>query len=458
MSIIINQPKPVRKHTVLFISSCIVVFFLIGLMSFPTPASAESSFNNDIALERISTATRSDGLGYVLRFHFTVAPDSFKVVQSSAELVQIAFYSQGIPHVTDQISYHGAVAALEHTNLTNGLGVDITLNPETYYRAQAYMDQNRRHVLLGLTEVSNREINILTDGIEPVMWNNTIANADDEFIEADATLSDSELEELLAVNGDEIWPDSGPLSPAEINRSAITFDTIILDAGHGGRDPGSIGAGGSFEKDIALAVTKKVGEYLNQYLPDLRVEYTRTDDTFIGLAERGRIANRKNGNLFVSIHTNAHTGRQANGAEFYFLGQGRSASALEVMRRENSVVRFEQETDEIEELTQQQLMIYELQNAGNLAMSQHFAELLNHQFSQRAQRRSRGVKQAGLQVLWEASMPGVLIELGFISNPAEERFMMSEYGQSILASAIFRAIRDYKESFERASRDRNNID
>ncbi|MCH8557297.1 MAG: N-acetylmuramoyl-L-alanine amidase [Balneolia bacterium] len=447
-----------RKHTVLFFSFCIVVSFLIGLLSFPGSASAESSLNNDVTLERISTATRSDGLGYVLRFHFTAAPDSFKVVQSSAELIQIAFYNRGIVHETEQIAYHGPITALERTNLYNGLGVDITLNPETSYRAQAYLDQNRRHVLIGLTEVSSREINVLTDGVEPVMWNGNIAAAGDEFIEADTTLSDSELEELLAVDNDDFWPESGPLTPAEINRSAITFDTIILDAGHGGQDPGSIGAAGNYEKDIALAVTKKVGEYINQYLPELRVEFTRTDDTFIGLAERGRIANRKNGNLFVSIHTNAHTGRQANGAEFYFLGQGRSASALEVMRRENSVVRFEQEADEVEELTQQQLMIYELQNAGNMAMSQHFAELLNHQFSQRAQRRSRGVKQAGLQVLWEASMPGVLIELGFISNPTEERFMMSEYGQSILASAIFRAIRDYKESFERASRDRNNND
>ncbi len=447
-----------RKHTAFFFSSCLIVLFLFGLLSFPAPSVAGSSSavsgTESIKLERISTATRSDGLGYVLRFHFTAAPDSFKVVQSSAELVQVAFYKNGVTHETDQISYHGPVNALERTDLYNGLGIDITLKPETSYRAQVYLDQNRRHVLLGLTEVSAREITLLTDGIEPVLWNGNETASGEVHEIADSTFTDEDFDELFAAD-DDFWPESGPLTPAEINRSAITFDTIILDAGHGGRDPGSIGASGNYEKTVALAVTRKVGEYINEFLPELKVEYTRTDDTYVGLAERGRIANRKGGNLFVSIHTNAHTGRQANGAEFYFLGQGRSASALEVMRRENSVVRFEEDTEAIQELTQQQLMIYELQNVGNMAMSQHFAELLNHQFSQRAQRRSRGVKQAGLQVLWEASMPGVLIELGFISNPTEERFMTSEYGQSILASAIFRAIRDYKESFERASKDRS---
>ncbi len=425
----------------------IYIFTFLLLLVLPFTGNGHSAaVGSDI--ERVSIATRSDGLGYVIRFHFKSAPLAFRLVQPEPGHIQVLFEHSGSKPDKERISVYDPFTEISFVPLPEGHGSDIRLDSDRSFIARAYHDQNRRDVLVGLTEVSESEIRMLTEGIPAIEWQSGLqASAELDTVSAGSSPPDEFPDEAR---------DDDTISPAPINRSATTFNTIVLDPGHGGRDPGAIGANGSFEKNIALAVARKVGGYIEEYMPELNVIYTRQDDTFVGLAERGRLANKSEGHLFVSIHTNSHTGRQANGAEFYFLGIGRSSSALEVMRRENSVIRFEEGTDATEELTEQQLMIYEMQNIGNMAMSQHFAELLDYQFAQRAQRRSRGVKQAGLQVLYEASMPGVLVELGFISNPAEERFMNSDYGQSILASAIFRAIRDYRDNFNRAQRDRNS--
>ncbi|MFW6347587.1 MAG: N-acetylmuramoyl-L-alanine amidase family protein [Cyclonatronaceae bacterium] len=415
------------------------------------PASNIAQDTETIRLEAISTADRSDGLGYVVRFHFTARPDSFKVIQPEAGHTQMVIYHSDIKYDDVRLPQSQVFSSFEISDIPNGIGLDIRFlsaeqrGNDRVFIARAYPDQNGQHILLGYTEISKPEMQMLSDGIEALNWDTMSEQELSEAAPAPEqapadTAATLPQEDILAENEDAL---------INVNRSAIRFDTIILDAGHGGRDPGAVSPSGRYEKDIVLAVAKKVGEYIKEYLPELNVVYTREDDTFIGLAERGRIANRNQGNLFISIHTNSYSGRRASGVEFYFLGTGRSQSALEVMQRENSVIRFEEGEDATTELTRDQLMVYELQNIGNMAMSQKFAEFLNQQFSERAQRRSRGVKQAGLQVLFEASMPGVLAEIGFISNAQEEQFMTSEYGQSILASAIFRAVREYKNFTER---------
>src|SRR5699024_1160554 len=222
----------------------------------------------------------------------------------------------------------------------------------------------------------------------------------------------------------------------------------ILDPGHGGHDHGAPGYGNIKEKDIVLSIAKKVGGYIEENLPDVNVVYTRDDDSFIELEERGSIANRHSGDLFVSIHANSSTSRQPYGSEVYFLGLERSQSALEVMKRENKVVR-PNNGDEQKKLSQEELLIYELANSGYISSSERFAGMIEHQFDKRAQRRSRGVKQARFVVLYHASMPAVLVETGFISNRNEAKYLASDYGQSIIASAIFRAIRSYKQQVER---------
>lgn len=449
------------------LSSTLLLFILSVLFLLPESVSgfsesADAAYLSPVSgvaateanrLDRISAARRSDGLGYVIRFHFSARPDSFRVFQPEKNLIQFAVYSSGEIQLADNLQLPEPFGDVRITQTAFGLGFDIPVHSDTPYLAQSYIDQNRRHVLVGLTEISEREIDRLTGGLAPLAWNPE-PNGSSETRSAEAAPAEAGLPE------EAVFPEIPLPAPAGAANGAagselvnwMVFDTIVIDAGHGGRDPGAIGASGSFEKDIVLAVALKVGEYINQYMPELNVVYTRNDDTFVGLAERGRIANRNNGHLFVSIHTNAHTGRQANGAEFYILGQGRTQSALEVMRRENAVTRFEDQEDRPEELTDFMLLTHIMQNSGNIRQSETFAGLLEQQFAQRAQRRTRGVKQAGLQVLFEASMPGVLVELGFISNPQEERFMKSDYGQAILASAIFRAIRDYKDLIQRRQR------
>jgi N-acetylmuramoyl-L-alanine amidase len=224
----------------------------------------------------------------------------------------------------------------------------------------------------------------------------------------------------------------------------------VLDAGHGGHDGGA-SANGIREKDVVLAVTKKVGHYVEDRL-GIRVVYTRDDDTFVPLHERGRIANESCGKLFVSIHANAAGSRSAHGSETYFLGLHKSQSAADVMERENSVVALESDPDLYAGFGDAEVIVQTLATTAYQRESERLASLIQGQFEHRVDRPSRGVKQAGFLVLWRASMPAVLIELGFVTNPSEARFLRSENGQDLLASAIFRSIRDYKEQYERGLR------
>ena len=383
-------------------------------------------------LNRISAVERSDGLGYVVRYHLTQPVDSFDVFQPTENLIQMMLYSEQLdtvefikPEISDVFK------SFELYDVPSGIAVDITMNDGYYFNTRTYPDQNRRDLLLALTTTTKDNIAGLVDGMEPIQWSLYSLTDDPDFeIELDI-FDDGDFERM---NGSK-------------------FEVVVIDAGHGGRDPGSIGVGGIRESDVALAVALKVGEYIEQNIPDLKVVYTRTDDRFIGLAERGKIANNHNGDLFVSIHANSFSHnniqrqRSAYGAEVYFLGMARSQSALDVMKRENAVIRFED--DQPEQLTEEDLLVYELTNAGNMRTSEELAVQIEKQFRERAQRRSRGVKQAGFQVLYEASMPGVLIELGFLSNPNEANFINSEYGQTIFASAIFRSIRDFKLQYDK---------
>jgi N-acetylmuramoyl-L-alanine amidase len=439
-------------------------------------------------LPRISVATRSDGLGYVFRMHFASAPDSFKVFQPSADLIQVAVYKSGVN--VSQVALPapgGVVTRYEITAIPGGFGLNLHLAPNSFFLARAYPDANRNHLLLGLTRASARDLSVLTNGMTVIDWNRLSGGTaaapppsqkpsdttrpqtppsgtppavsppvgQPPVRQADTTTTPTQQPTAVppsnqAATNPATIPVTNPApttTPAPANQSA-RLRTIVLDAGHGGRDPGAIGPARNQEKVIALAVTKKLGAYINEHLPDVNVVYTRTDDRFIDLHERGSIANRAQGDLFVSIHANAHTTRQPSGTEVYFLGVARTQSALEAMKRENSVIMLENPASRTRELTEEELILYELTNVGYMAASQRIAGKMDEQFTNRAGRHSRGVKQAGFIVLYQASMPAVLVELGFISNPAEERFMASENGQNILASALFRAIRDYKVALE----------
>lgn len=386
----------------------------------------------DNSLTHVTTSERSDGKGYVIRLHLRQQADSFRVYQPSPDHIQFALYDSGVHPDDIAVPTHSPVInEAQFSKISNGIGIDIQLKQKAFYEVDAYPDGQTNDLLLGLTNIEEETIAQGTQNVGPVEWSSD-APAPNELPE----IPEGEAEENIAENGE-----------YDRVKSKIKFDRVVLDPGHGGHDTGAIGHNNVLEKDIVLNIAKKVGGYINENLPKVEVIYTREDDRFIALEERGSIANRHEGDLFVSIHCNAHSSHRPYGSEIYFLGLERTQSALEVMKRENTVVRADSNTEQ-KELSQEELLIYELANSGYLSTSERIAGMLEHQFDERAQRHSRGVKQARFVVLYHASMPAVLIETGFISNPNEANYLTSEYGQNIVASAIFRAIRDYKEQSE----------
>jgi len=227
--------------------------------------------------------------------------------------------------------------------------------------------------------------------------------------------------------------------------------TIVLDAGHGGKDVGCLGAS-SHEKDIALGITLQLGAYIREYLPDVKVIYTRSSDVFIPLDQRAHIANEKKADLFISIHCNSASNRAAFGTETWVMGMHRSEANLEVAKRENAVIMLEENYEDkydYDPTSPVAHIIFSIQQYAFQDQSIDLAHTIQEQFRTRAGRKDRGVKQAGLVVLYKTAMPSVLVETGFLSNKDEEKFLRSKYGQEIIASAIFRGIRDYKAALEK---------
>ncbi len=245
-----------------------------------------------------------------------------------------------------------------------------------------------------------------------------------------------------------------PLPANSSGYGAYRLRTVVIDPGHGGRDPGALGRR-SMEKDIVLAISLKLGEYINQYLPDVNVIYTRNTDEFVELHRRAEIANRNNADLFISIHANANPNRSAKGTDTFVLGRSKTKENLELAMKENAAILLEDDYDEqyegFEPNSTESYIIFSMMQNTFLSQSLDFASHVQSQFRERVGRVDRGVKQAEFVVLWQTTMPSVLVEVGFISNEDEERFLMSQQGQAYIASAIFRAFRDYKVSIERKS-------
>lgn len=230
--------------------------------------------------------------------------------------------------------------------------------------------------------------------------------------------------------------------------------TVVIDAGHGGFDPGCEGKLAK-EKDIALAIALKVGHYIEENIPDVKVIYTRKTDVFVELWRRAEIANEADADLLISIHVNAFTKSYARGTLSLVLGQHRAGENFDVAVRENSVILLEDNYETIYEgfdpKSTESYIMFSLMQKTYFRQSIEFGDYIQTQFRERAQRKDLGVREQGLQVLARAAMPGVLIETGFISNPDEERYLVSEYGQEIIASAIYRGFREYKEEIDRRS-------
>jgi N-acetylmuramoyl-L-alanine amidase len=232
------------------------------------------------------------------------------------------------------------------------------------------------------------------------------------------------------------------------------INTIVLDAGHGGTDPGNLGTGRykEREKDIALDVTLKVGAYIEENFPEVKVIYTRKTDVFLPLHERTEIANNAQADLFVSIHCNAVNNTSVYGTETYVMGFKYSKNNLELTKKENAVIfmedDYEQNYDGLDLNNPESNIIAALYQNAFLDQSINFANFVERQFKERVGRKSRGVKQSVLFVMNRTTMPSALIEMGFLSNKQEEDFLNTENGRSYIASAIYRAFKDYKQTVE----------
>ncbi len=224
--------------------------------------------------------------------------------------------------------------------------------------------------------------------------------------------------------------------------------TVVLDAGHGGKDPGTHGKA-SKEKDITLAVILKLGKLIEKHYPKVKVIYTRETDEFIELNRRTEIANENKADLFISIHCNS-AAPAARGAETYVMGLHSMKSNLEVAQRENAVITYEDDYstkyDGYDPKSPESFIIFQLMQNVFLSQSLEFAGSVQSQFTDSLRRFNRGVKQAGFLVLYKSSMPSVLIELGFLTNRKEEKYLLSQKGQRQMANAIFRAFEVYKRN------------
>lgn len=235
---------------------------------------------------------------------------------------------------------------------------------------------------------------------------------------------------------------------------------LVIDPGHGGKDYGAIGKITN-EKSINLAVARLVGEIIDDEFDDVKVVYTRKSDTFVSLKERADIANKADGNLFISIHVNSVAKKAKNrttikGASVYTLGLHKSASNLEVAKRENAVITQESDYSTkyqgFDPNSTESYIVFEMSQNKHMEQSVAFAQEIENELIENAGRADKGVRQAGFWVLWATGMPSVLIELDFICNPSQEKFLASDKGQKKLAMSIVNAFKRYKASYDKSAK------
>ena len=244
------------------------------------------------------------------------------------------------------------------------------------------------------------------------------------------------------------------LPAAKSVRVVSGLKTIVIDAGHGGVDPGCNGANEITEKQVTLGVALKLGKFLADSLPSVKVIYTRTTDKSLKLWERPYLANKNAADLFISIHCNANNNTGAAGSETYFMGLHKSEGNLEVAKRENSAITYEADYQSNERYggfdpnSPEGHIIFSLVQNAFMKQSLKLATKIESETGKISSIKSRGVKQAGFLVLWQTSMPSVLVETGFLTNSGDRKALKTDEGQKKIAQGIFRAIKEYKSSLE----------
>ncbi len=232
-------------------------------------------------------------------------------------------------------------------------------------------------------------------------------------------------------------------------RQKWLIDTIVIDPGHGGKDPGAIGISNLKEKDITLDIAKELGKLIERNL-GMNVIYTRTEDIFIPLWKRTQIANNAEGDIFISIHANAAKPHSATkGFETYLLRIGKTEAAIDVAKRENETIKLEEELHDYIDFTDAKMIVASMTQNSAMKSSEFLAESIQKNLSKRLKSKNRGVKQAGFHVLVGASMPNVLVEVGFVTNKDEARSLSKSQYKREIAKGIFESILDFKNKYER---------
>ncbi|MFC4793645.1 N-acetylmuramoyl-L-alanine amidase [Hymenobacter endophyticus] len=246
---------------------------------------------------------------------------------------------------------------------------------------------------------------------------------------------------------------AAPTAGAERAPVRYRLRTVVLDAGHGGKDRGCAGVKAR-EADVALKIILALGRQIEENMPEVKVVYTRKTDVFVELADRAGIANKNSADLFISVHCNA-SAASANGTEVWTMGPHKTDANLSVAKRENSVIlqedNYKERYNGFDPTSPQSHILFSLFQSAHMVNSIRFAQQVDRQFRTTVGRPSRGVKQAGFLVLWKSTMPAVLIESGFLTNRQEEEYLNDKANQTYMASGIYRAFRDYKNELEAAS-------
>ena len=231
----------------------------------------------------------------------------------------------------------------------------------------------------------------------------------------------------------------------------VAIKRVVIDAGHGGQDPGTIGQRAK-EKNVALAIALKLGNLIQKNFKDVKVIFTRDHDVFVELDRRAQIANDLKADLFISIHCNANNNHSLRGAETYVMGLHRTRANLEIAKTENASILMEADYANhyagFNPNSDESYITFSMFQDAYLEQSMEFAAEVQKQFEERVGMNDRGVRQAGFLVLYKTTMPSVLVETGYLSNPSEETFMVTDKGQEYIASAVFRAFRNFKQNVE----------
>ncbi len=231
-------------------------------------------------------------------------------------------------------------------------------------------------------------------------------------------------------------------------REKWNIDTIVIDPGHGGKDPGAIGVNNIQEKAITLSISKQLGKMIERNL-GMKVIYTRQEDIFVPLWKRTQIANNSDADIFISIHANATHSHSSRGFETYLLRIGKTAAAVEVAKRENETIKLEEENHQYIDFSDGKRIVASMTQNSAMKSSEFLAEAIQKNLSKRLNSKDRGVKQAGFHVLVGATMPNVLVEVGFVTNKQEAKMLSSAQYKREIAKGIFESILDFKNKYER---------